>query len=220
MAVEAKRNRAMAAPALAMTVDREELVARAKADRRRYRRVTVDLGGRLFVPADNHEATCKILDLSPGGAQVKSDFIPRVDAEIVLYVDGFGRFEGVVARPAEDSFGVKFNCSALKRERIAEQLMLLMNRGIVDDQSLRRHDRTPTKGAASFTRADGEIVGCEVMDLSLSGVSLRTHVRPPIGEIVLVGQMAGRIARHHQNGVAIEFVTPMPVDRPKLAVVK
>ncbi len=35
-------------------------------------------------------------------------------------------------------------------------------------------------------------------------------MRPPIGEVVLIGQMAGRVARHHETGIAIEFVTPAP----------
>ena len=49
-------------------------------------------------------------------------------------------------------------------------------------------------------------MGCEVLDLSLSGVSLRTETKPPIGEVVLIGQMAGRVARHHDSGIGIEFV--------------
>jgi hypothetical protein len=40
----------------------------------------------------------------------------------------------------------------------------------------------------------------------LSGVSLKTDARPPLGEIVLIGQTAGRVARHHETGIAIEFV--------------
>ena len=123
------------------------------------RRVSVDLAGQLFVPADGREATCKVLDLSPGGAQIASDFEPAVDTQIILYVDGFGRFEGNVMRPAGGGFGVQFNCSALKRERIAEQLMLYMNRGIVDESVLRRHERAPSKGLASFTRANGRYRG-------------------------------------------------------------
>ncbi|HVU20193.1 MAG TPA: PilZ domain-containing protein, partial [Rhizomicrobium sp.] len=78
--------------------------------------------------------------------------------------------------------------------------------GLIDDADLRRHDRTPTKGIARFTRADGQFVACEVMDLSVSGVSLKTDVRPPIGEFVLIGQMAGRVARHHESGIGIEFI--------------
>jgi len=48
--------------------DAEPVVAQAGAERRRFRRVTVDLPGRLFIPADSREARCTINDLSPGGA--------------------------------------------------------------------------------------------------------------------------------------------------------
>jgi hypothetical protein len=41
-------------------------------------------------------------------------------------------------------------------------------------------------------------------------VSLKTDVRPPIGEFVLIGQMAGRVARHHDQGIGIEFVGGAP----------
>src|ERR1700689_2960514 len=164
-----------------MNNDRERVVAEARAERRRHRRVRVDLGGRLFVPAEEHEAQCRVIDLSSGGAQVVCDYIPAGDSQIVLYIDGFGRIEGIVSRPSDGNFGVKFACSALKRERIAEQLTLHMNRDTVDESVLRRHDREPTKGLARFTRANGEIVGCEVLDLSLSGVSLKTDMRPPLG---------------------------------------
>ncbi len=195
----------MPALALAMTADRSNVVARAKAERRQYLRVRVELAGRLFVPADEREARCQIVDLSPGGAQIVSEFVPPADTQVILYIDGFGRFEGVVARPAEASFGVRFHCSALKREKIAEQLTVYMNRDVVEETVVRRHDRAPTKGMARFTRANGDIVACEVLDLSLSGVSLKTEVRPPMGEVVLIGQTAGRVVRHHENGIALEF---------------
>ncbi len=191
--------------ALAMTTDREKVVAQAKAERRRFLRVRVDLSGRLFVPSEDREERCRILDMSPGGAQVTCDYVPPADTPIIIYIDGFGRFEGAVARPTEKSFGVNFHCSALKRERVAEQLTVLMNKGIVDESVLRRHERAPTRGLARFTRANGDIVACEVLDLSLGGVSLKTEVRPPVGEVVLIGQMAGKVVRYHDNGIAIEF---------------
>jgi PilZ domain-containing protein len=209
--------------ALTMTNERERVVAEAKAERRKHRRVRVDLQGKLFVPADEREGNCRVVDLSPGGAQVVSDYVPAAESPIVLYIDGFGRLEGIVTRPAAGNFGVRFVCSAMKRERIAEQLTLYMNKGTVDESVLRRHDREPTKGLAKFTRANGDVVACEVLDLSLSGVSLKTEIRPPMGEIVLIGQMAGRIVRHHETGIAIEFVgAPAQTDRPttKLSVVR
>ncbi len=182
------------------------VIEKAKAERRRFRRVRVDLNGRLFVPADSRECHCKVIDLSPGGASIECDLVLETNTPVILYVDGFGRLEGSIIRNNPGDFGIRFNCTPMKRERIAEQLTLFMNKELIEEADLRRHDRTPTKGIARFTRSDGQFVACEVMDLSVSGVSLKTDVRPPVGEFVLIGQMAGRVARHHENGIGIEFI--------------
>jgi hypothetical protein len=189
-----------------MKPEHEPIIEKAKAERRRFKRVRVDLPGRLFVPAESRETPCTILDLSPGGAAVECEGEIAPETPVVLYIDGFGRFEGLAVNRAAGGFGIRFNCSLLKRERVAEQLTLFANKNLVSEADLRRHDRAPAKGFTRFTRADGETVKCEVLDLSLSGVSLKTHVRPPIGEFVLIGQMAGRVARIHENGIGIEFV--------------
>jgi len=184
----------------------DPVVAKARAERRRFRRVRVDLPGRLFVPETGQEAPCKALDLSPGGASLECEHIPEVGTHVVIYVDGFGRFEGSVARRDGFGFGMRFNATLLKREKIAEQLMLFLNKSLLDDTEMRVHDRTPTKGLAQFTRADGTIVKCEVLDLSPTGVSVKTAIRPQVGEFVLIGQLAGRVARHHADGIGIQFV--------------
>ena len=191
--------------ALAMK-DAGSVVANVGAERRRFRRVRVDLPGRLFIPSDNREARCTVLDLSPGGAAVGCDIIPAAGTSVVLYIDGFGRFEGNVVRCDGGGFGLAFVCTPSKRERTAEQLILFLNKALVDDNVLRRHERSHQKGFAKFTRADGQIVQCEVSDISVSGVSLKTDIRPPVGEFVLIAQIAGRVARHHADGIAIEFV--------------
>lgn len=189
------------------------MLAKAQQERRRFLRVPVNLKGRLFLPDDGRETDCTIIDMSPGSAQVESPVLPEPQAPVVLYIEGFGRFDAVVARPikgewSDGKFGVKFNCSPLKRERVAEQLAHFVERGTLDDTALRRHERVPTRGLTRFTRASGEVVNCEVLDLSLGGVSLATNVRPQIGEVVLIGQIAGRVVRIHENGIGIEFMTP------------
>ena len=159
------------------------------------------------MPADGREARCSVVDLSPGGAAIRCEFAPDAGMAVVLYVDGFGRFEGTVARPGgTNSFGVAFQCTPAKRERTAEQLTLFLNKALVDDSVLRRHERSSQKGFAKFTRADGQIVHCEVLDISVGGCALKCDVRPAIGEFVLIAQIAGRVARHHEQGIGIEFV--------------
>jgi len=194
-------------PALALDMRNiEPVIAKSRAERRRFRRVPVDLPGKLFVPGDGQEGECRVVEMSPGGAQIDCHMAIEQDAPIVLYINGFGRYEATIVRRDGYGFGIRFICTALKRERTAEQLTLFLNRTLVDEADLRRHDRTPTKGLTRFTRADGQLVPCEVLDLSMSGISLKTDLRPPIGEFVLIGTMAGRIARHHGEGIGIEFV--------------
>ena len=191
----------------------DPVLEKARAERRRFRRVRVDLDGRVFVPSDSREAVCKVVDMSPGGASVECEVVPATGTPIILYVDGLGRFEGAVARTSASGFGVRFSSTQLKRERTAEQLTLLLNKGLVDDDTLRRHERTSSNALTRFTRSDGSTVKCEVQDFSTSGISLKTQVKPAVGEFVLIGQLAGRIVRHHSDGVGIEFVGLGP-DRP------
>jgi hypothetical protein len=204
--------------------DKDPVLARAKADRRRYRRIRIDLPGKLFVPATSEELACTVVDLSPGGASVAADTLLPIDTPVVLYANTFGRFEGTVARHDGPRLGIKFASTALKRERTAEQLTLFLNKALLDESELRRDDRTPTRGLTRFVRYDGQIVPCEVLDLSVSGISVKTDIKPPVGEFILIGQLAGRIARHHDQGLGIEFIgnvnTPPERLRAKIAVMR
>jgi len=101
-----------------------------------------------------------------------------------------------------------FSCSLQKREKLADQLTLEVNRHLLGDSDLRRYDRVEAVSGSytHFTRSTGEQIRCEVLDLSLTGVSVRTEHRPPVGEHILIGHRAGRVARHHADGMGIEFL--------------
>ena len=81
----------------------------------------------------------------------------------------------------------------------------------------RRHEREATATTATrILRADGRELPCRVIDLSLGGVSVETAEWPALGEQVVVGKMRGRVVRHHEMGIAIEF-TDIPPSRGSLA---
>ncbi len=178
--------------------------------RRNYKRVPVDLPGRLFLPAQSRETPCAVANISPGGAAIECETAVERDTQIVLYVDGFGRFDGRVARQDGATIGIRFDCTTLKRERIAEQLDRLASDGAVENSALRRHARTPASGSVHFTCSNGQLVPCQVLDLSPSGVNVKTGARPLLGEFVLIGKRAGRVVRHHEQGVGIEFIGGPP----------
>ena len=70
--------------------------------------------------------------------------------------------------------------------------------------SLMRRSDTPF--VVEFTRADGSISACEIIELSFEGVALRADVALQPGEFVLIGQLAGRVARRYSDFTWIEFV--------------
>ena len=185
----------------------EKVIARAKKDGRRFRRVRIQVAGRIYFPDTKEEAVCAIESISPGDASILCDLKYEPEGQAVLYLEGLGRFKGPVEQRTAEGFVMTFNCSDQKRERLAEQLMLELNREYVNESDLRRHDRVKAASGSytHFTRASGEQVRCEVLDMSLSGVSLRTEIKPEVGENLLIGRRAGRVARHHADGIGIEF---------------
>src|SRR5579871_3236350 len=129
-----------------MIVNREAVIARATAERRSHLRVQVDLSGKYFVPAEQREEPCRIVDISPDGARVAAEYVPPTGSQVVLYIDEFGRFECDVVRSEWGHFGIVFRCSALKQARLGEQLEIIAKQGGikpggVQSAPLRRHER-------------------------------------------------------------------------------
>ena len=192
--------------------------AQISTESRRFRRVKLDLPGRLFLPDQGREAPCTILDMSPGGMAVRREIVPGQGSAAVVYLDSFGRFEGQVVRHYQGCFGLAFACTPSERRRIAEQLILFLNTALNYDSLLDERGRASPKSMVRFTRADGQQVDAEVLDISLKGVSLKSEIKPPLGEIVLLAQVAGRVTHHHGDGIVIDFLAD-PKASPPLKLV-
>jgi hypothetical protein len=190
----------------------QKIIARAMKERRRFRRIHVAIAGRLYIPATQEESICTVEDISPGDASLLCELKDEPKGRAVIYLETLGRFEGPIVRARNGSFVMTFSCSHQKREKLAEQLILELNRGLLDEADLRRFDRSEaTPGSfMQFTRSTGEQIRCEVLDLSPVGVSVRTEIKPTLGEHILIGHRAGRVSRHHVDGVGIEFLGISP----------
>lgn len=178
---------------------------KAELEQRRSERLHTTLEGRMFLPAEEAMIDCRVVDLSDNGAGVTTDEMPPLQAFVLLYVEGFGRFEAVVARIDGKVLGLRFVLNDRKRKALVEKLSRFVESGAMDPTALRRHRRVPGEAVASFVCASGERVPCEVMDISLTGASLRTHARPLIGETIMIGRMPARVVRYHERGIAVEF---------------
>lgn len=169
-------------------------------------RIGVRLNGKLFVPAEDATFDCTIVDLSAGGAGIYCAQPPPLHTFVVLYIEGFGRFEGVATRYFEGELGLTFVFKDAKRKRLEQSLASYVKEGVLGVTRLRHFTRSaPRSQIGQFTRANGDVVACELLDISLQGVSLRTSVFPPIGEIIELGMTRGWVIRHFDDCIGVQF---------------
>lgn len=185
--------------------------AASPMERRRFRRLTLVLGGRMIGP-NGTEIDCRTEDISPGDVRITSSTELQTDTRVVIYLDQIGRVSGTIARAAgERQYAVIFDMSAHKREKLAEQLTVLITKdrlGIEQDRRIRKPD---TKAEIEIHVDGGGIVIGEIVDFSLIGISVKTPAMPPrIGAWCRIGGVHGRVARFIDGGFAIDFESRAP----------
>lgn len=164
----------------------------------------VSLTGRFMVE-DTKEYPCVVFNMSPGGMAVRAPFSPRIGERVISYIEQLGGLDGTVARTFEGGFAVEFKISARKRERIANVLTWYSSgEHSVED---RMHERyAPRIADQKLILPTGQVYPCRVIDISLSGASIATRLRPDIDSLVILARHRGRVVRHHDEGFAIQFV--------------
>ena len=174
-------------------------------ERRRFQRVPVNLLGRYML-SDRREYPCQVVNMSPGGMALIAPVCGQVAERVIAYVDHVGRLEGVIARHLENGFAMTIAATSRKRDKLAAQLTWLANRHILGLPEDRRHGRIPPRNPAGrLILANGINVACRVIDVSQSGAAVATDQRPEIGSPITIGRTSGRVVRHLEDGIAIEF---------------
>ncbi|MGE0595297.1 MAG: PilZ domain-containing protein [Hyphomonadaceae bacterium] len=174
-------------------------------ERRRFRRMPIVVAGRMLDRA-GREHDCRTADISPGDVRIAAAALPEVDETVVLYLDGFGRLSGRVARRCgEGEVAIIFDTSVHKREKMAETLTWAVNKAPLNLEETPKPAIDPNKLARIQTE-DGGVIEGEVLDFSLAGVTIRTSKPPPpIGAWVRIGGAHGRVARFIEGGFAIDL---------------
>ncbi len=162
-------------------------------DRRRYPRFALSLPGRFMRP-DKLDYDCHLKDISVGGEK------------LIVYLMHLGGLEGMVVRRTSDGFAMTLTATQRKRDNLAARIQLLIGRKDIAEADERISPRTPTSGLATLMLADGTVLECPMLDVSRSGVSLVTPIKPAIGTEVILSNQRAVVVRHHEEGIAVEFV--------------
>jgi hypothetical protein len=97
-------------------------------DRRRYPRTAVLWPGRIA--AEGAKADCLVLNLSAGGAKIRTAGPVGLDAKLTVSIGQFGEFCGTVVWKAKDLLGVRFTDDAIE---VGERLGATLPRCWLDE---------------------------------------------------------------------------------------
>jgi hypothetical protein len=184
-----------------------------KLERRRHRRVPVALLGRYML-ANREEYPCQTVDISPGGALLTAPVAGKVGERVVLYLEHLGRVEGVVKRHVGQGFAMTLVATPRKRDKIASQLTWLANRQALGLPEDRRHERVVPRNPMAVLKVEsGREFTVQLIDVSLSGAAIAIDNKPQLGASVAVGATPGKVVRHFQGGIAVEFLLSLSPDR-------
>ncbi|MEL6371978.1 MAG: PilZ domain-containing protein [Pseudomonadota bacterium] len=181
-------------------------------ERRHYPRSKAQFNVRFLVNSDNQGDGVSI-DVSGSGVAIASDEEVTIGDHIVAYFDGGTRLEGIVMRKFDEGFAVELKITNHRRRRLLEFLSTHNEEDEADDgMKLERRisHRLDCGQIEASCRTDTGTVPCNIMDMSLTGASIKTPLELRIGETVVLGATPGKVVRRSGNQYGIRF------DRPTL----
>src|SRR5579872_473365 len=96
-----------------------------------FRRFHQPRSGRVYFPATEEEAVCTIDGISATGARLSCALSRPATGQVILYSGNLGRIEGQVLSTENDGFIMSFSCSRKRRDRLADQLTVELNRHLL-----------------------------------------------------------------------------------------
>jgi hypothetical protein len=183
-------------------------------ERRRDIRIIVSLSARVFLKnrrganGDLAEFACRAINISPRAVALAAPVRTTVGEWARVEIDQVGRVEGTVSRLLDErGFVVAIDASEDQRNKLFDKISWVQKHKEHEVTDKRVHPRfVPTSPYTLLSFADGTIVDCFVIDLSVSGAAVSADVLPPVGTVLAVGKIVGRVVRHFAGAFAVQFV--------------
>ena len=163
---------------------------------------------------DMSEHSCRATAITPDGALFLTPLDVPPGLAVVSYIEEVGRIEGETGARQDEGLAVAFRVNGPRRDRMEARLRWLLTKQPPAGGPERRHTRfVPHDPSARVTLPSGREYPCEIIDISLSGAAIRIGLKPGIGSHLLLGKTRGRVVRHLQDGIAIEFVQQLDLQQ-------
>jgi hypothetical protein len=158
---------------------------------------------------------CRATRVSPFRMMVDAPVVGKVGDSLTSYFRDFGHFEGTISDTTTRGLLLELEMTRSMRAKLAEKLIWLekKTKDPFNISDARENPRfVPKASQSTLTLADGTVLGCHIIDVSMSGVAVSAEIQPPTGTPLAIGACVGRVVRHFPNGFAVKFVNEQSRD--------
>lgn len=163
------------------------------------------------------EFACRAINMSSRAMMLACPVKGAVGDRAIAYFRDFGKLSGRILRVLEGGLVMSLVMPEEARLRLTQRLAWMEDQKNLDLHDKRLHVRmVPREPFSMLTFADGSVLSCLVMDMSVTGAAISADVVPDVGTLLAVGRIAARVRRHFPEGFAVEFLDdqdPAALDR-------
>lgn len=125
----------------------------------------------------------------------------------ICYMDVVGRLPGTVCGRVEGGFLANINLTDARMARVFERLEWYQShrQTQMEAGTARQHHRQTSNVQAELRLMNGVAYPCEILNVSFSGMAIRTNVEISIGSPVSVGNLTGVVVRAEGTNIGIKF---------------
>jgi hypothetical protein len=181
-------------------------------DRRSVRTAT-SIGGRYCIAnkrnirGERREFACRTISISTEAIALAGPVRGAAGERVIAHFDDLGKIEGQIMRILPEGFVMSVALPDDKRARLAAKIDWLDKHKHYKLPDDRRYKRViPRNPQSTVMLADGSVLGCFVIDMSVSGVAVSADISPQLGDVLAVGKIIGRVVRLFPEGFALRFI--------------
>ena len=171
------------------------------------------LTNRFDSSGKRREFSCRIVGISPHEMVLSVPVRGTLGERVITNSVEFGKLEGTIGKLFDGGFTLKILTSNAERAKLAAKIdwhEQAKNRNVADSRAHKRI--VPKNPLSTLILADGSYMGCFVIDMSVSGVSVSADLDPEVGTPLAVGKVVGQVVRRLPAGFAVQFSEPQDPD--------
>lgn len=148
--------------------------------------------------------TGRVQKMTPHAIEIAAPVTGNIGEWVEVHFNTLGKFEGPIIRVGTRAFVMRIVATADDRNKVAGKMAWMANKHSPD---ARRHKRfTPANPHSALRQSNGAVAPCQIIDYSVSGAGVISDLEPPIGAVIKLGTVVGRVVRKFAGGFAVEFV--------------